>query len=43
MKLFGHILGIAIQATVVGTLLFLAIFRFAGLVGGAHMFQYENF
>jgi len=39
----GRILGITVQAIVVGTLLFVAVFRLAGIMGGARVFQYEGF
>ena len=39
----GRILGIVAQALVMGTLLFVAVFRLAGILGGARVFQYEGF
>jgi len=36
-------MGIAIQASVLGTALFIAAVKFAGLVGGARVFHYEGF
>ena len=43
MTRFGRILGIAVQALILGSLLYLAIFRLAGAVGGARVFQYQGF
>ncbi|MEX2215021.1 MAG: hypothetical protein WD768_12880 [Phycisphaeraceae bacterium] len=40
---FARILGIVLQAAVLGTLLFVAVFRLAGIMGGARVFQYEGF
>ena len=39
----GRILGIVVQALVLGSLLYLAVFRLAGAVGGARVFQYQGF
>ena len=39
----ARILGIAIQASVMGTLLFFALLKFAGVMGGASVFHYEGF
>ena len=43
MSRFGHVMGMVLQITVMGSLLFLALFRLAGMVGGARVFQYEGF
>ena len=43
MNRFGHIIGIAIQASVLGTLLFIAMVRLIGVAGGARVFQYQGF
>lgn len=40
---FVRILGIVMQAAVIGTLLFVAVFRLAGIMGGARVFHYEGF
>ncbi len=39
----GRAAGWAIQVLVTGSLLFVALFRLAGLVGVARVFQYEGF
>lgn len=36
-------LGIALQASVLGTLLFLAIVKMTSLAANLHLFQYEGF
>ncbi len=39
----GRLTGAAIQAAILGTLLFIALFRLAGMVGGTQVFRYEGF
>ncbi len=43
MRRFGTVVGVALQIAVMGSLLFLALLRLAGLVGGSRVFQYEGF
>lgn len=43
MNRFGRIVGTGLQVAVMGSLLFLALLRLAGMVGGARVFQYEGF
>jgi hypothetical protein len=38
-----RMLGIALQAVVLGTLLFLAIVKMTALSSNLHLFQYEGF
>lgn len=43
MNRFGYVTGVVLQAAVMGSLLFLAMLRLAGMAGGARVFQYEGF
>lgn len=36
-------LGVLAQSVILGTLLFFALFRLAGVVGGARVFRYQGF
>jgi hypothetical protein len=40
---FPRLLGITLQALVLGTLLFLAVARLVGLESGARIFRYQAF
>ncbi len=39
----GRWIGVVLQAVVLGLLLFIALVRLAGMVGGARVFQYQGF
>lgn len=43
MNRFGRIVGAVLQIAIMGSLLFVALLRLAGMVGGARVFQYEGF
>lgn len=43
MSRIGRWIGIVMQALIVGLLLFVALVRLAGMVGGARVFQYQGF
>ena len=43
MNQLGRWIGIILQAVIIGLLLFLALVRLAGMVGGARVFQYQGF
>ena len=43
MNRFGRLIGVALQSAVFGSLLFVALVRLAGMVGGAKVFQYQGF
>ena len=43
MNRMGWIIGIVLQAILGGGLLFVALVRLAGMVGGAKVFQYQGF
>ncbi len=43
MNQIGRIIGVALQALILGTLLFVALVRLIGVAGGARVFQYQGF
>lgn len=43
MNRFGYWLGVTIQSTVLGGLLFVALLKLIGVAGGARVFIYQGF